>query len=330
MVQQRGESPRRALVVGILGQDGFYLTRHLLDLGYSVHGLTRVADTRLDAFSRDFPGVHIQVAAVARVVDAARILKQSEPDELYNLAGVTSVADCEADPVAAFETNSLLPLVLMEAVRQSRRPTRVFQALSSEVFGHPDMAPQDESTPARPVNTYGLAKTVAWQLVEAYRRHHGIYAVGGILYNHESSRRGLNFLTRKVTYHAAAIYTGRIQRLALGSLDDRRDWGFAGDFVRAMRLSLAAPTPADYVIGTGTLHTVRDVLAFAFERLGLDWREFVVSGHEKLRAPDRRELVANPARARRNLGWAPEVPLRSVITDMVDADLRAMQNSELA
>ena len=306
-----------ALITGITGQDGFYLAEHLRALGVEVWGLSRTGRPPPDLpFVRMTPPADLRdQAALDRAVASAH------PDEVYHLAARSSVGQSWDDPDATGEVTGLGTARLLEAVRREAPAARVFVASSSEIFGEPERAPQDETTPIRPVSPYGAAKAYAHHLARIYRRRYGLRVAVGILYNHESPRRPPTFVTRKITLGATAIARGEQRELRLGNLEARRDWGFAGDYVRAMRLMQAYPTPEDFVVATGESHTVREWCELAFARVGLDYRDHVVSDPALWRPTEPVPLVGNGTKARRMLSWAPTLSFAELVNLMVDADL---------
>jgi GDPmannose 4,6-dehydratase len=315
-----------ALVTGVTGQDGSYLAEQLLAEGWRVVGTVRALPHG--------PGC-LPPAAAARVelvaldlLDPAAIaeaLRRHRPDEVYNLAAHSSGEGMWDDAPAIGALNGLAVAHLLEAIRRSGAPIRFCQASSSELFGEPAESPQTEGTPFRPRSPYGAAKLYAHTLVGIYRRRHGLFACSAILFNHESPRRGPGFVTRKVTRAAARIKLGLERELRLGNLEARRDWGFAGDAVRAMRLMLRAERADDYVVATGEPHAVRDLCACAFSHLGLDWRAHVREDPGAFRPGEALPLVGDAGRARRVLGWRPAVGFEELVRGMVDADLEALR-----
>ncbi len=308
-----------ALVTGIGGQDGWYLAHHLRDLGTEVWGATRGS-----AAPPGLPFVRLTPPADLR--DGAsleRAVVAAQPDEVYHLAAQSSVGASWDDPVGTGDVTGLGTLRLLEAVRRIAPAARVFVPSSSEVFGEPARAPQDETTPIRPVSPYGAAKAYAQQAAAMYRRRHGLFVAIGILYNHESPRRPPVFLSRKVTSGAAAIARGEQTELRLGNLEARRDWGFAGDYVRAMPLMLRSPAPDEYVIATGETHAVREWCEAAFARVGLDWRDYVVVDPSLWRPTEPMPLTGDASKAHQRLGWAPTVPFPALVDLMMDAELAA-------
>src|SRR5919107_3166196 len=309
-----------ALITGITGQDGFYLANLLRGEGNEVWGLTRRGTVPPDlAFVRPTPPGDVRdQASIERAITVAA------PDEIYHLAAQSSIAASWSDPTHTGEITGLGTARLLDAVGQIAPKARVFLASSSEIFGLPDSAPQNESTPIRPVSPYGAAKAYSHHLASVYRRH-GLYVAAGILYNHESPRRPKSFVTRKITQGAVSIARGDRSDLRLGNLEARRDWGFAGDYVRAMRLMLQQPEPSDYVVATGETHSVRDFCEAAFARVGLEWQAYVVSDPTYWRPAEPIPLVGDFSRAQDTLGWAPSVSFDELVNLLVAADLEASE-----
>lgn len=303
----------RALITGVTGQDGFYLSELLLSLGHEVHGLVRpgsVAPEGVTAHEFDLLSG-----------DIGEILETVKPDQVYNLAAVSSVFRSWQEPELTARVNGEFVARLLAAVSRAARDIRVVQASSAEIFGVPDRSPQDESTRVRPSSPYGAAKAYAHQLAGAYRGQ-GVFAASCILYNHESPRRPETFVTRKITAAVARISLGLQSRLELGNLDSRRDWGWAPDFADALHRAAVADTPSDYVIATGSAHSVREFVAAAFDRVGItEWTELVDSNDSLLRVGDAPELVGDASRARAELGWRPTMEFSQIVGAMVDADL---------
>jgi GDPmannose 4,6-dehydratase len=314
-----------ALITGITGQDGGYLAETLLADGWQVHGLVRPADPALDETLARSPQI---VAHEGDLSDADRVtalVDDLEPDEIYNLGGISSVALSWAEPVATALINGVGAGIILQAawLAQERlgRPVRVLQASSAEIFGAPESSPQDETTPIRPVSPYGAAKAFAHHLVGVYRGR-GLLASSCILYNHESPRRPDTFVTRKITKAAADIAAGKQDELVLGSLDVRRDWGWAPDYVDAMMRAIRHPIADEYVIATGESRSIRDFVAAAFEYVGRpDWERYVRTDPALVRPADPEEQLGNSAHARTTLGWAPTVSFQEMVARMVDEDL---------
>lgn len=310
----------RAFITGISGQDGSYLAERLLGEDVEVHALAHDLEPL-----PDLPGVTLHRGDLTRVDEVRSLLIDLAPDEVYNLAALSSVARSWQEPDLTARINGLAAAGLLESsllVQQKEgRPVRVVQASSAEIFGEPEASPQTEATPLRPVNPYGAAKAYAHLMVDVYR-HRDLHAVSVILYNHESPRRPEQFVTRKITSTVAAIAQGRADRLVLGNLDARRDWGWAPDYVDAMVRAARAETATDFLVATGVSHSVRDFVAAAFGRAGIDdWEPLVTTDPQFVRPADPAELVGDASRARRLLGWAPTVDFEELVGRMVDADL---------
>ncbi len=318
---------RRALITGITGQDGAYLARYLLDLGYEVHGMVRRASTcpmeRIDDL-RDRLGLH--QADLLDQLSMIRLLDRVQPDELYNLAAQSFVPTSFEQPLLTGEFTALGVTRLLEAVRQVNLKIRFYQASSSEMFGTVRAEPQDESTPFWPRSPYGVAKVYGHWITVNYRESYEIFACSGILFNHESPLRGKEFVTRKITDAVARIKLGLQTTLKLGNLDAQRDWGFAGDYVRAMWMMLNQDQPDDYVVATGIKHSVREFARLAFEHAGLNYEDHVEIDPALLRPADVHTLRGDPSKAHRVLGWQPEVSFAGLVAMMVDADLGRVRN----
>jgi GDPmannose 4,6-dehydratase len=317
-------TPRRALITGITGQDGSYLAELLLEKGYEVYGMVRRASS--DHFARI---AHLQdrirlcEGDLLDQLSIITLLRDTEPHEVYNLAAQSFVPTSWAQPILTGEATALGATRMLEAIRVVDRSIKFYQASSSEMFGKVRESPQNETTPFYPRSPYGVAKVYGHYITVNYRESYGLFAVSGILFNHESPRRGRQFVTRKVCQGAARIKLGLATELRLGNLDARRDWGFAGDYVEAMWLMLQQPSPVDYVIATGEAHTVRELCEVAFARVGLDWTRHVVVDKSHVRPAEVDQLIGDAAKARRVLGWTPKVSFQNLVEMMVDADLRA-------
>lgn len=323
---------KRAFVTGITGQDGSYLAECLLQQGYEVHGLVRRTSTfgtqRIEHLYRDIHDAErplvLHHGDMADGSGLARLIRTIRPHEVYNLAAQSHVRVSFDQPTYTADVTGLGTLRLLEAIRDFQESTgfriRFYQASSSEMFGTAAESPQRETTPFRPRSPYGAAKLYAHSITVNYRESYGLHASCGILFNHESPRRGETFVTRKITRAAARIKAGLQRKLYLGNLDARRDWGFAGDYVEAMRLMLAQEEPDDYVIATGETHSVRDFCAQAFGRLDLDFRDFVEIDPRYLRPAEVDLLQGCADKARRRLGWRPRVSFAELVAMMVDAD----------
>jgi GDPmannose 4,6-dehydratase len=319
------------LITGITGQDGSYLAEFLLEKGYKIYGMVRRAST--DHFERI---AHVQDRVELREGDLLdqlsiiTLLHDVEPHEVYNLAAQSFVPTSWEQPILTSEATALGVTRMLEAIRVVDRSIKFYQASSSEMFGKVRESPQNEKTPFYPRSPYGVAKVYGHYLTVNYRESYGIYAVSGILFNHESPRRGKQFVTRKVTHGAAQIKLGLAKDLRLGNLDAKRDWGFAGDYVQAMWMMLQQPKPDDYVIATGETHSVRELCEIAFARVGLDWQECVVVDKAHVRPAEVDLLIGDAGKARTVLGWRQKVSFRELIEMMVDADLRCLTSSATA
>ncbi|WP_459803795.1 GDP-mannose 4,6-dehydratase [Herbidospora sp. RD11066] len=316
---------RRALITGITGQDGSYLAEHLLSEGYEVWGLVRgQANPRVSRLPKDVHLVRGDLLDQGSLISA---VEKVRPDEVYNLGAISFVPMSWEQAELTAEVTGMGVLRMLEAIRvcSSRGgEIRFYQASSSEMFGQVRETPQTEITPFHPRSPYGVAKTYGHFLTQNYRESYGMYAVSGILFNHESPRRGAEFVTRKVTLGVARIKLGTATELRLGNLEARRDWGFAGDYVRAMHLMLQAETPEDFVIGTGRTQSVRELVSAAFSAAGLDWERYVIADQSLHRPAEVDLLCADPKKARTQLGWEPTVPFEELIAMMVESDLRLL------
>jgi GDPmannose 4,6-dehydratase len=315
----------RALITGVTGQDGSYLAELLLEKGYEVHGMVRRSSTeKFDRIEhlRDRLTLHQGDLLDQRsLVDA---LRASRPDEVYNLAAMSFVAVSWIQPTLTAEFTGVGVTRMLEAMRDAAPEARFYQASSSEMFGKVRQTPQSEETPFYPRSPYGVAKAYGHHITVNYRESYGLHACSGILFNHESPRRGLEFVTRKITWHAAAIKLGLADELRLGNLDAKRDWGYAVDYVEAMWLMLQRDRPEDYVIATGETHTVQRCVEIAFDRVGVDWRKHVVIDDAFKRPAEVDLLVGDAAKAERELGWRPQTTFQQLIELMVDADLKLL------
>jgi len=313
---------RRALITGITGQDGSYLAELLLEKGYEVFGVVRRSSTEtLDRIEHLRDRVSLCQGDLLDQSSLATVLRDARPHELYNLGAQSFVPASWNQPVLTGEFTALGVTRMLEAVRQVDPTIRFYQASSSEMFGKVRETPQRETTPFHPRSPYGVAKVYGHHITVNYRESYGLYAVSGILFNHESPRRGLEFVTRRISDGVARIKRGLATELRLGNLDARRDWGFAGDYVDAMWRMLQQDGPDDYVVGTGVQHSVRDCCEVAFGHVGLDWRRHVVHDAAQDRPAEVETLLADPSKARARLDWCPTVDFAHLITMMVDADL---------
>jgi GDPmannose 4,6-dehydratase len=314
-----------ALITGITGQDGSYLAEFLLEQGYQVVGMVRRTSandlSRIEHIQDQIEIAHGDLLDQGSLYE---VLDTYTPDEVYNLGGQSNVQLSWSQAVLTAESTALGVARLLDCIRQVTPQARFYQASTSEMFGEAHESPQHLGTRLNPRNPYGVAKVYGHLITGNYRRQHGLFAVSGILYNHESPRRGLEFVTRKISHGAAQIKLGLAKELRLGNLDAQRDWGFAGDYVRAMWLMLQGDQPADYVIGSGQLHSVRDLCQAAFAAVGLDYRAYVVSDPAFYRPAEAHPLVADPSHAQQALGWVPEVGFEALVEMMVRSDLAAL------
>jgi GDPmannose 4,6-dehydratase len=315
----------KALITGITGQDGSYLAELLLEKGYEVAGVVRRSSTeRFERLEGIRDRIRILQADIHDQTSLIGAMRRFEPDEVYNLAAQSFVPTSWAQPVLTGDFTGLGVTRVLEAIRQVNPAIRFYQASSSEMFGKVRETPQTERTPFHPRSPYGVAKVYGHHITVNYRESYGLFAVSGILFNHESPRRGLEFVTRKISHTVARIARGQARELRLGNLDAARDWGFAGDYVRAMWMMLQRDEPEDFVVATGEAHTVREFAAAAFARAGLDWEDFVIVDPELHRPAEVEHLVGDASKARRMLGWKPEVGFGELVGMMVDADLAAI------
>lgn len=317
-----------ALITGITGQDGSYLAEFLLKKGYTVVGMVRRSSTvtfeRLSHIQDDITIVqgdlHDQSSLVA-------LLEEYQPEEVYNLAAQSFVPTSWSQPILTGEVTALGVARLLEAIRQVNPKVRFYQASSSEMFGKVMEVPQRESTPFYPRSPYGVAKVYGHWITINYRESFDIFAASGILFNHESPRRGIEFVTRKIAYNVAKIKLGLARELRLGNLEARRDWGYAGDYVEAMWMMLQHHTPDNFVIGTGETHSVREFCELAFGYVGLNYEDFVVQDQRYYRPAEVDLLISDPTKAHKELGWKPKVSFKELVEMMVEADLRLIQST---
>ena len=323
-----GAMAKRALITGITGQDGSYLAELLLDKGYDVVGMVRRSSTvnteRVAHLADSVEFVPGDLLDQASMID---VLAAHRPDEIYNLAAQSFVHTSFGQPVLTGETTALGVTRLLDAVRLVDPSIRCYQASSSEMFGHARQGPQTEDTPFHPRSPYGVAKVYGHWITINYRESYDLHASSGILFNHESPRRGLEFVTRKITHGAAAISLGLADELRLGNLDAKRDWGFAGDYVEAMWLMLQQDQPDDFVICTGETHSVREFCELAFGRLGLNWEDHVVVDEAFLRPAEVDLLVGDSSKAAEHLGWKPQTGFADLVEMMLDADLALLEGA---
>jgi len=323
-------SDRRAFITGVTGQDGSYLAELLLEKGYEVYGMTRRASTEnLERIAHLVDRIALIQGDLLDPPSLDAALRQAEPHEVYNLAAQSFVPTSWNQPVLTAEFTAVGVTRMLEAIRSVDPEIRFYQASSSEMFGKVREVPQNELTPFHPRSPYGVAKVYGHYITVNYRESYGLFAASGICFNHESSRRGLEFVTRKISDGVARIKHGQADELRLGNLDAKRDWGFAGDFVEAMWLMLQQHEPSDYVIATGEEHSVREFAELAFERAGLDPEKHIVVDPKFLRPAEVDQLVGDASKARRELEWTPRTSFRELAELMVDADLERVAN-ELA
>jgi GDPmannose 4,6-dehydratase len=318
---------RRALITGITGQDGAYLAEFLLERGYEVHGMVRRSSTcPMERVEHLRDRINLHQADLLDQLSLLRLLERTEPDEIYNLAAQSFVPTSFEQPLLTGEFTALGVTRLLEAVRQVNTRIRFYQASSSEMFGTVQQEPQNEQTPFWPRSPYGVAKVYGHWITVNYRESYDIFACSGILFNHESPLRGKEFVTRKISDGVARIKLGLQTKLQLGNLDAQRDWGFAGDYVRAMWMMLDQQQPGDYVVATGVKHSVREFADLAFTHVGLDYRDFVEVVPELLRPADVHTLRGDASKARKVLGWRPRVSFPELVRMMVDADLQRVKD----
>jgi GDPmannose 4,6-dehydratase len=322
---------KRALITGITGQDGSYLTELLLDRGYEVTGIVRRSSApnywRIEHL---LDRIHLRPADLLDQLSVIRVLADVRPHEMYNLAAMSFVPASWEQPMLTGEFNAQGVTRVLEAIRQVDPSIRLYQASSSEMFGKVREVPQTELTPFYPRSPYGVSKVFGHYITVNYRESYDLFACSGILFNHESPRRGLEFVTRKVTDGVARIKLGLGDSLSLGNLDAQRDWGFAGDYVRAMWLMLQQDKPDDYVIATGESHSVRDLVEAAFGHAGLDWQKHVRLDPALIRPAEVDQLIGDASKARRELKWTPGVDFRALVHMMVDADLKRLGRAPIA
>ena len=321
---------KRALITGITGQDGSYLAELLLEKGYAVHGMVRRSSSEnFERINHLRDRVTLHQGDLLDQYSLSSLLREVRPDEVYNLAAQSFVPTSWSQPVLTGEFTALGVTKMLEAIRHTSPEVRFYQASSSEMFGKVRETPQTELTPFYPRSPYGVAKVYGHHITVNYRESFGLYAVSGILFNHESPRRGLEFVTRKVTDGAARIKLGLQKTLSMGNLDAHRDWGFAGDYVEAMWRMLQHDTPDDYVVATGESITIRDFLDLTFGRLDLDWKRHVEIDPRYFRPAEVDHLEGDPAKCRRVLGWQPSTDVRTLARMMVDSDLRLAERERV-
>ena len=320
------------MITGITGQDGSYLTEFLLKKGYQVYGIVRRTSTisrgRLDVLDGlgDLSKLELVYGDLGDASSLAKLIRTIRPDEIYNLGAQSHVRISFDIPEYTSDVVFIGVVRILEAIRESGQAPRFYQASSSEMFGKVVESPQSENTPFYPRSPYAVAKVAAHHMAVNYRESYGMFICSGILFNHESPRRGENFVTRKITRSIAEIVLGRSDKLALGNLDAKRDWGYAGDYVEAMWMMMQQDEPDDYVIATGETHSVRDFLNEAFSYQGLDWKDYVVQDEKYMRPAEVDLLLGDASRAREKLGWIPKVGFRDLVHMMVDHDIAVLKN----
>jgi len=319
---------KSALITGITGQDGSYLAEFLLEKGYKVYGMVRRSSVeRFERINHLVSSVELIQGDLLDQYSLTSVIQKAKPNEVYNLAAQSFVPTSWAQPVLTSEFTAIGVTRMLEAIRFVDKSIKFYQASSSEMYGKVRETPQNEETPFYPRSPYGVAKSYGHYITVNYRESYDLFAVSGILFNHESPRRGLEFVTRKVTDGVARIKLGLATELRMGNLDAKRDWGFAGDYVRAMWMMLQQSTPDDYIIATGKTYTVRYLLETAFKHAGLDWQKFVKVDQEFMRPAEVDLLVGDASKAKRIMGWEPQVTFEQMITMMVDSDLARLKGA---
>lgn len=320
----------QALITGITGQDGSYLAELLLAKGYEVIGMVSdkndIGMQNIDAFKDK---LILETGDLLDLKSIKSIFAKYQFNEVYNLAGITFVPTSWQKPTLTFDVNTLGVLRILEIIRDDSPTTKFYQATSAKIFGLPLESPQTESTPLNPVDPYSVSKAAAHALVQNFRNHFNLFAVSGILYNHESERRGEEFVTRKISLTAAKIKLGLESSLTLGSLDARQDWGYAPDYVEAMWQMLQVEKPADYIIASGELHSVKEVCQIAFSHLGLDYQQYVKTDSKFFRKTEAKEPYGDPAKAKKELGWQPKTTFEQMVIKMVENDLQLLNKGKL-
>jgi GDPmannose 4,6-dehydratase len=319
-----------ALITGITGQDGSYLAEFLLEKGYKVYGLVRRSSFQnYERINHILEKIRLIQGDLLDQNSLIEALKTADPDEVYNLASQSFVPASWSQPVYTGDVNAIGVLRLLDVIRTIKREIKFYQASTSEMFGNPKRIPQNEETPFEPISPYGISKLFAHWATLDYRKQYGIFACSGICFNHESPRRGFEFVSRKITYGAARIKMGFQKELRLGNLEAKRDWGYAGDYVEAMWRMVQQGEPGDYVIATGEVHTVRELCSVAFSHLGLDYREYVTVDEKLFRPTEVEILVGDSSKARNKLGWKPKVRFEDLVKMMAEADLQKLRSDHV-
>ncbi|MCJ7509021.1 MAG: GDP-mannose 4,6-dehydratase [candidate division Zixibacteria bacterium] len=319
----------KALITGITGQDGSYLAEFLLEKGYDVYGMVRRSSMeKFDRIAHIRDKINLCQADLLDQLSLINLIKDVNPDEIYNLAAQSFVPTSWEQPVLTGEFDALGVTKILEAIRLVNKKIKFYQASSSEMFGMVKEVPQSEKTHFHPRSPYGVAKVYGHWITVNYRESYGIFAASGILFNHESPRRGLEFVSRKITYEAAKIKLGLADKLYLGNLDAKRDWGYAGDYVKAMWLMLQNKEPEDFIIATGISHSVRDLARIAFEHLGLDYKKYVEVDKSFIRPAEVEVLLGDSSYAQKKLGWKPEVKFEDLVKMMVESDVRILEGQK--
>lgn len=319
---------KKALITGITGQDGSYLAEFLLKQGYDVYGMVRRTSTvRYERIQHIQKQLHIIQGDMGDLSSLITAIKTIQPDEVYNLAAQSFVPTSWNQPVFTGDITGLGVTRILDAIRTVNPEIRFYQASSSEMFGKVQEVPQRETTPFYPRSPYGVAKVYGHWITVNYRESYDMFACSGILFNHESPRRGMEFVTRKITYHAAKIKLGLASEIRIGNTDAKRDWGFAGDYVRAMWLMLQQDEPDDYVIATGETHSVERLLDVAFDCVGLSWKDYAIQDERFMRPAEVDLLVGDPSKAGKKLGWEPQVSFEELISMMVESDLKKIKEN---
>ncbi len=325
---------KKALITGITGQDGSYLAEHLLEIGYEVHGIVRMgessaADPRFWRIASIFKKLKLHPASLESSADIRRVVETVAPDECYHLAAKTFVSFSFEDEASILSANLNGTHAILAALKTAVPQCRFFFAGSSEMFGNAEESPQSEKTRFRPRTVYGISKVAGFELTRLYRESHGMHASSAILFNHESPRRGIEFVTRKITSHVAKIKAGQLKELKLGRTDSKRDWGHAKEYVKAMQQMLQQKTADDYVLATGQTHTVQEFVDTAFQSAGLDAKDFVKSDPALVRPGETVVLAGNAEKARKVLSWQPQTPFKKIVQEMVESDLEMLKTGVL-